>query len=373
MIRVLALTRYDRNGASSRLRTFQYQPYFRDQAVDFNIQSFVDKQALISRYDSGRYSMLGLAKSVLQRLKRIWNRGAYDLLWIEKETIPWLPFIAEKAVLSGKRYVLDYDDATFHNFDLHPMAWVRHVYGRKIDRLMAGATLVVAGNAYLADRARKAGAPWVEILPTVVDYPRYVLRNQEANASTNSTSDNRRKRVVWVGTPYTVKYLIDLTDEFQQLAKQEDFTLRVIGGGPVEMPGVDVECLDWQEATEVERISECDIGIMPLRSTPWEKGKCGYKLIQYMACGLPVVASDIGVNSEIVTDGMNGFLVGSENSWLESLRRLLKDGNLRKQMGTKGEKIVEERFNLETSAIRLAGFLKSAALKNLSNRTSANQ
>ncbi len=365
IIKVLALTRFDRNGASSRMRTIQYQPLLRNLGIDLTIQSFIDKDGLASRYLSGRYSIRKLASRILTRVKTVvMDRPAYDLVWIEKEVIPWLPYLAEKAILCGASYVLDYDDATFHNYDLHPRTWIRGLYGRKLDTLMANATLVVAGNSYLADRARNASAGWVEIVPTVVDYAHYANRNRQSIRSNSPGGAFRRKTIVWIGTPYTVKYLLDLKEDFQRLSTRIAFTLRVIGGGRVEMPGVDIECLEWKESNEVERLSECDIGIMPLRNTPWEKGKCGYKLIQYMACSLPVVASAIGVNLEIVRHGENGLLVGDEDSWVEQLERLLRDDDLRREMGHLGQKSVEEKYSLERMSRRLANLLTAAASGN---------
>ncbi len=361
-IKVLALTRYDRNGASSRMRTIQYEPLLRDLGVDLSIYPFVDKDSLASRYSSGRYSIRNLIKRIAYRANLVVrSQKAYDLVWIEKELFPWLPYFAENAILGGANYVLDYDDATFHNYDLHRKAWVRRLYGRKLDALMSKATLVVTGNSYLAERARNANASWVEIIPTVVDYSQYANRSKITTSLRNKDGEHRRKKIVWIGTMYTVKYLMDIKEEIQRLAARNSFKLCVIGGGKIEMPGVDVECLDWNESTEVERIAECDIGIMPLRNTPWEKGKCGYKLIQYMACSLPVVASAVGVNSEIVRDGGNGFLVDSQNSWLEPLERLLRDEDSCRRMGSVGQQSVEEKYNLEHASKRLAHLLRSAA------------
>ncbi len=115
------------------------------------------------------------------------------------------------------------------------------------------------------------------------------------------------------------------------------------------------------EETEVESISECDVGLMPLFDSPWERGKCGYKLIQYMACGLPVVASDVGVNSEIVQDEVNGFLARSSEDWVNSLERLLTDTEMRKRMGKAGRQRVEEEYCIQKTAPKLAGWLKQVA------------
>jgi glycosyltransferase involved in cell wall biosynthesis len=348
------------------MRTIQYGPLLREHGIDMSVCPFVDNDTLATRYSSGRYSIRNLMSRIATRANLVARaQSAYDLVWIEKELFPWLPYFAEKAILGGANYVLDYDDALFHNYDLHRNAWVRRLYGRKLDALMSKASLVVAGNSYLAERARNANASWVEIVPTVVDFPLYANRSKLAICSRNKAGKDRRKKIVWIGTTYTIKYLMDIKEEIQRLAARNSFTLCVIGGGKIEMPGVDVECLDWNELTEIDKISECDIGIMPLRNTPWEKGKCGYKLIQYMACSLPVVASAVGFNSEIVRDGENGFLVNAQNSWMESLERLLRDEDLCKRMGYIGRQCVKEKYNLEHSSKELAQLLRTVALEKI--------
>jgi glycosyltransferase involved in cell wall biosynthesis len=221
---------------------------------------------------------------------------------------------------------------------------------------MAHAALVVGGNSYLAQRARDAGAKWVEVLPTVIDLDRY-----PATAPTRPIPSDHIPRIVWIGSPTTATYLQMLAGPLQTLAKSHAFVLRVIGGGCVDMPGVQVEELPWSEATEVAQISGCTVGVMPLLDTMWERGKCGYKLIQYMACSLPVVASDVGVNSEIVQQGGNGFLAKTPEEWVAALGTLLSDQALALQMGSAGRKRVEQLYCIQKAGPKLAALLRSAA------------
>lgn len=150
-------------------------------------------------------------------------------------------------------------------------------------------------------------------------------------------------RIVWIGFLHTMKYLALLRDPLIRLSDKVKFKFRVIAGSSFYIPGVDTEFVLWSEETEAASIQACDIGVMPLIDSGWERGKCGYKLIQYMACGLPVVASAVGANCEIVCDGENGFLVGSENEWADALSKLLSDVTLCQQMGKEGRKQVESK------------------------------
>ena len=269
----------------------------------------------------------------------------YDLIWIEKEIFPFLPaFIECLLARMGVLYVVDYDDALFHRYDRNKNWLIRVILGRKIDSVMKCASLVIAGNEYLADKARSAKAQNVAIVPTVVDLTRY-QENQQLNKSSLV--------IGWIGSPSTSKYLLSISSVIKSLTK--DFNVRFVAVGASEdvISGTDVEVLPWSEETEVQSIQTFDIGIMPLADDPWERGKCGYKLIQYMACGIPVVASPVGVNKQIVKHGVNGFLAQNVTEWEQALQQLLSDENLRSQMGNKGRDLVESRYSLQIQAPRL--------------------
>jgi glycosyltransferase involved in cell wall biosynthesis len=342
MNNILLLTRYGRLGASSRLRSLQYAPCFEADGMTCTIRPLFPDRMLEARYRAGGYRSIEVLGAYGLRAWQLMRRHKFDLIWIEKEALPWLPAWVERLLLRGVPYVLDYDDAIFHNYDLHRSTWVRRLLGRRIDRLMKGASLVVAGNEYLAERARDAGAARVEVVPTVIDLGRYEPRHARWRAKT-------APRIVWIGSPSTVRYLAALSAPLLALAGRVAFSLRVIGG-ELDIPGVEVECVPWTEATEADVLAECDIGIMPLGDSPWERGKCGYKLIQYMACALPVVASSVGANRQIVRDGENGFLVDRESSWTARLAQLLSDGALRQAMGEAGRRRVEAEYCLQRTA-----------------------
>lgn len=354
-MRVLVLTRYGRLGASSRLRFLQHMPWLRDAGVDCTVQAFFSDEMLQTRYQSGRYPRMQVLSAYGERVRQLMRCRQFDLVWIEKEALPWLPAWFECFLLRDAPYVLDYDDAIFHNYDLHASKWVRRSLGRRIDRLMARASLVVSGNEYLAQRARDAGAPWVEVVPTVVDLDHYEC------ASKGTGYGGAAPCIVWIGSPSTVQYLAQIEEPLTMLARQFPFRLRVVGA-TLAMPGVNVECVPWSEATEAQSIAQCDVGIMPLADSPWERGKCGYKLIQYMACGLPVVASPVGVNQEIVQEGQNGYLAEGGGEWVEKLLHLLGDPGLREVMGRAGRLRVEAKYCVQQVAPRLAVLLCKAGV-----------
>jgi glycosyltransferase involved in cell wall biosynthesis len=347
--RVAAFTRYAALGASSRMRLLQYLPALEAASIDVALNPLLPDEYLRSKY-SGQSIGGHVLKAYGQRGAALLTAGRRaDVLWIEKELWPWAPAFLERAARFGLPTVLDYDDAIFHNYDLHPNALLRRLYGRKIDLLMREATLVVAGNDYLADRARLAGAPRVEILPTVVDARRYAPRSP-------SPEPRRELLIGWIGSQSTAEYMRRVSAPLAALAQAFPIRVRMIGAS-AELPGVPVEHVAWSEADEARALAELDVGLMPLPDEPWERGKCGYKLIQYMACGVPVVASPVGANRRIVDHGEQGFLAESDTEWLVALKTLAADASLRDRMGRSGYAKVSREYSLASAAPRLAGWL----------------
>jgi glycosyltransferase involved in cell wall biosynthesis len=351
---ILLLSRYSRLGASSRLRTMQYLPILACEGLHVEVAPFFDDAYLEVLY-SGQGMRRSTAGYMLERIKRMRRRPAPDLIWLEKEALPWVPWLVERAVLPhGIPIVSDYDDAVFHRYDKHPRGVVRSVLGRKIGRVMAASDLVMAGNPYLADHARRSGARRVEIIPTVVD-----LESYDVDLGGKS---NDAPCIGWIGTPQTWKELAHPVHKvLDPLLAQNSAIFRAVGAGMQPETRGTLEIVPWAESTEVSLIQSMDIGVMPLPDTPWTRGKCGYKLIQYMACGLPVVASPVGVNSEIVEHGVSGFLAESDDEWLAAVKTLLNNPFLRRRMGAAGRKKVEEKYSLQASGPRVAQMLRSVA------------
>jgi glycosyltransferase involved in cell wall biosynthesis len=274
-------------------------------------------------------------------------------LWIEYELFPWLPGLVE--VLGTARrapYLVDYDDAIFHRYDRHPNPLIRTVLGGKIDGVMRRAALVVVGNEYLYDRAVAAGAQRVEILPTSIDLARYVPSESVSHDPFT---------IGWIGSPATTRYLDQVHGALAEFCAHRQAQVVLVGASDPGWQDVPYRCHPWSEATEVTEIGRFDVGIMPLEDSPWERGKCGYKLIQYMACGKPVIASPVGVNARIVEPGINGYLAESKEDWLQALTALIGDAGLRRQMGTNGRVKVERKFTIQVNGSRLVAMLRAVA------------
>lgn len=352
--RILFLTKYSQAGASSRYRTFQFIPFLRQAGLHCEVTPLFDDRYLATKYRVGRAHAADVARAIGRRLLQLLRAARFDLLVLEYELLPYFPAWIERLLARrGIRYAVDYDDALFHQYDRHRSSLVRRLLGDKIATVMRGSRLVTAGNEYLASYAAAAGAKWVEEVPTVVDPGRYAPR--EAHRGSASVT------IGWIGSPTTSKYLESIAGPLAQVCRETGATVRLIGAGAVALPGVQLESLPWDQATETRSIAGFDIGIMPLADGPWELGKCGFKLIQYMACGLPVVASPVGANRRIVESGVHGFLPGSAEEWVTALTAMVRDPLLRARMGAQGRERVERCYSTHVVAPRLARLLLQAA------------
>lgn len=358
-MRVLLLNRYSQLGASSRIRTYQYLPLLQASGIEVKTSALFDDEYIINLYAGKRVSRISLLKAFAVRLRAMTQKNKFDLIWVEKEMLPWLPGWMEKLLAGrGIPWIVDYDDAIFHSYDRHKRRIVRAMLGQKIDRLMAHSSLVIAGNEYLASRARYAGAENVEILPSAVDLERYT---SSAVQDKSLIDQDKVFSIGWMGSPATKNYLLVIRAALKEVCANDGVKLILVGSGNLELPDVQPEIRPWTEATEIEELRRFDAGIMPLADDDWSRGKCGYKLIQYMASSLPVIASPVGANKDIVEDGVNGILASSNNEWVSAIRTLKSDHELRKHMGINGRKRVEARYCLQRTGPILADLMHETA------------
>ena len=347
MTNVLLLTRYERLGASSRVRFLQFLPALESQGFTFDVRPLLDNDYVRSLYGGPSVGAGRLFMSYMRRFGALRRRLRYDVVWLEKEALPWLPAWVDIARLQGLPYVVDYDDAWFHRYEHH---WASPLLGHKIDAIMRVAHTVVAGNDYIARRAREAGARHVEIVPSAIDLDRY-RDLPEPPAREGLT-------VGWIGIPLNAHYLAIIAPALRAVSSVK---LHVVGGAvPAELSGIAAESFEWTEETEIARIAAFDVGVMPLHDTPWERGKCAYKLLQVMAAGKPVIASPVGANRQVVRHGVNGFLAETTEEWTGALRKLA-DPELRRRMGEEARRTVAEHYATAVIVPRLASILSEAA------------
>ena len=212
----------------------------------------------------------------------------------------------------------------------------------------------MAGNQYLADYAKKTNQN-VTIVPTTIDTEKYQV--------VEKNSENDLITIGWSGSFSTVPHLDTIREVFQELAKKENFRLKVIGTSTYEIPGVNIEAMAWKSESEVEDLTSIDIGIMPLPDDEWSKGKCGLKALQYMALGIPTICSPVGVNATIIEDGVNGFLASGKDEWIRKIKQLMNSVELRRKFGQAGRKTVEEKYSAKVVAPQVLKLFDSIVKK----------
>jgi glycosyltransferase involved in cell wall biosynthesis len=359
-IRVLALSPIPEEAAGCRFRIAQFIPYLASVGIDVTLSSLFTPEFFALVYKRGHYLRKALTFSALslKRLDSLRDVSRFDLVFIYREVFPIGPAIVERLLSLRRRppVVFDFDDAIF----LPAVSEANRFIGalkqpRKTASIVRHSDHVIAGNAYLAEYARRFN-PAVTMIPTCVDTRRFVPVG-------GAPSDGRRAGGVpvvgWIGSPTTALYLRQLLPVLQRVAREHAFVLRVSGAGdPVEAPGLDVDNQPWALGREVDLFNTCDVGVYPLTDDEWSKGKCGFKAIEFMACGVPVVAAAVGVNREIIQDGVNGFLASTADEWVHKVGRLLADPALRQSFAAAGRRTVEERYSLAVNAPRLAETLR---------------
>ena len=286
-----------------------------------------------------------------RRARSILSVRPGDVVLVQGELFPWLPAFVDLFFLRKARVILDYDDAIFHRYDLHRLRLIRVALGRKIDKLMRGSKLVIVGNRYLGNRAERAGALTIEWLPTVVDIERY--------STAPPPTASAPVVVGWIGTPITwASFGEALFQTISDAIEDENVTFLVVGASKTPGKSGRIEFVPWTEDTEAQSIAGMSIGLMPLDRSPWASGKCGYKLIQYLACGVPVIASPVGANRDIVVEGTNGLFAETPDDWAREIARLAKSPEWRLEMGARGRKMVRDTYSIQSAGPRLVRMIK---------------
>ena len=345
-IKVLGLALYGPLAASTRYRLGQYVPGLAATGINLEIHSLLG-DGYLRRTFQGRSPPLGyLLRKGCQRLGVLLRRRDFDVVILYGELLPLIPGWLERALLPMP-YLYDFDDAFFLKYRTGRMRLLRPMLGDKFSTVIAGAAAITAGNAYLAGYARAINHETF-VLPTVVDTSRYVPMPRPAGAPFT---------VGWMGSPSTAPYLLQLTETLSRLGREGPLRLVVVGGNAPQIPGIEIEEVAWSEETEVDWINRFDVGVMPLPDSEWARGKCAFKLIQYMACGVPVVASRVGANQDVLTKEC-GFMAADSDEWTAALRQLRDQPELRASMGASGRDRIVAQFSLAVNLPRLASVIR---------------
>ena len=338
-MRIVYFAASERDGPSSRYRIYQYREALRQGGVDLVIAPALSNRYFAAERGRGLLRFLRraatLATGLARRLAQLRYLRKADGVVIEREFFPWLPPLFEW-LLSRRRngYVLELDDAIYLS---RGRRW-------KYPGLLRRARAVIAGNEHLASYARGLN-PLVFVVPTTVSIAACPVKA--------SYTLGTPARIGWVGLASNFPHLAAAGAALHEVCAQLPARLVVVSARPpvLDLP---IEFVPWDERTETATIRTFDIGIMPLFDTAFARGKCGLKLLQYMSCGVPCIASPVGVNRDIIHSGDNGLLAADPAAWHDCLLQLLTDEALRQRLGAAGRRTVELHYALETWGPRLA-------------------
>jgi len=371
---VLGLSSYPVEAAATRYRLSQFIGPLSERGITLTVRPFLNSKAFHLLYQRRALlrTSLALTKALVGRMKDLWLLARADVVLVQREAMLFGPPLLEwlAARVFKRPMVLDLDDATY-------VPYTSPTYGKlgktlkwfsKTDDLIRWASVVTCGNRAIAEYAESKGAT-TRIIPTVVDTDVFVPSSHMSSGPLV---------LGWIGTHSTFPYLRAVFPVLQDLAKTHPFKLKIVGAGTntLSIPGVEVENLEWRLEREVEDFQSFDVGLYPidpsLYAEKWAAGKSGFKAIQYMAVGIPFVASPVGAMAEIGEAGVTHFQATSNEEWFSRLELLLADAQLRRTMGESGRRHAVEHYSLSEQADKLARSLLAAAAGDKTSRGLAN-
>jgi glycosyltransferase involved in cell wall biosynthesis len=330
---------------SQRYRFEQYEAWLAEHGLETTYSPVLRESEYEAMYRPGGVAQKGLAtaRGLLRRVRESLEVSDYDIVMVQREAVQ-LGTAAFEAVVgrSSSKLVFDFDDAIWLP-DVSPanrrFAWLKRP--EKVPKIISYSDMVLAGNDYLADYARKFNTN-VRVLPTTIDTREYVPGPAPKDTSTVC--------IGWSGSVTTIKHF-ELAVPFLKAVRErfgDRVSFKVIGDPGYRNDELGIRGVPWRAETEVADLSELDIGIMPLPDEAWARGKCGLKGLQYMGLGIPPVMSPVGVNVQIVSDGVNGYLASSLDEWVGKLTALIESEEQRRRLGAAARQTVMDRYSVES-------------------------
>ena len=348
MPKVLFLTAYPIEDASCRYRVHQFLPHLERAGYDCTISSFCSPElfGLLKQHGRMPEKCAGLLRSTVGRLALIRHLDSFDLVVIHREAFPFLaPHIEKWIFARHQKAIFSFDDAIYAGHadvsSLSHPALYRWKHGRRYDEVIRHSSFVIAGNRILAEYARRFNSR-VTVIPTVVDCAQYTVRAARRDLS-------RPLTIGWMGSGSTSPYLKIVEPALRRLAYTYpgEVQFRFFGDPSYSPDFPYANSSPFTLETELENLHSIDIGLMPLPDTEWTRGKCAFKAIQYMASGIPVVASPVGITCDLIQDGVNGLLAVSPEDWFTQIALMLGDPELRARLALAGRRTIEASYSLE--------------------------
>lgn len=360
---IVYFTKHTTAGPSSRYRSYAYHSYLEKDGFTVTAHALFPSYYLKRFYKSGRKPVLIALCAYARRLLQLIFIKKYDIIYIEYELFPYLSFGLEKWLLRKQKHiVIDYDDAVFHNYDNSKKEWVKKWCGNKIQQLVALSDVVITGSPYLT-RWMLPHAKEVTEIPTSISIQKY-----SATLPAKLPAEERKLfRIGWIGSATTSPFILLVKDALLQLQQLYNTTLVLIGFDKKlekQLQGLQYVNYPWQEDTETSLLKTCDVGIMPLPNEPFANGKCGFKLIQYMACGLPTLSTPVEANIKINRGGDNLF-ANTKFEWYSCLAAIIQNQTFYQQTGENNIAVAKEFYSIENNQIHYLSLFQNVLSDNV--------
>ncbi|MBC6988306.1 glycosyltransferase family 4 protein [Hymenobacter sp. BT491] len=330
---------------SQRFRFEQYFDFLTEKGHTYHVAPFLSDSTWAILYKPGHTlaKVLGILGGFVRRAALLFTVPRYDRVFIHREAAPIGPPIFEWLIAKvlGKKIIYDFDDAIWMKDPAGEQTFISSLkWQQKVGSICRWAYKVSCGNAYLREYALQFN-PNSIINPTTLDTEH--LHNQVRDQHQTS-----RPVIGWTGTHTTLRHLDLVWPVLEKLENEGyDFEFRVISNQPPEHAGLrSLTFTPWRKATEIEDLLGFHLGLMPLVDDPWARGKCAFKALQYMSLGMPALVSPVGMNTEVVQEGHNGYICDTDAEWEAALRKLLADQELRAKQGAMARRTIVERYSV---------------------------
>jgi glycosyltransferase involved in cell wall biosynthesis len=320
--------------AASRYRVLQYIPYLTSKGIEAKVHLY--------------------PKTFKEIFQFFNDLSQYHIIFLQRKRFnqPLLGLFKRKA----KRIIYDFDDAVMYRNSTAPSPYSR-TRQRRFARIIKAADLVIAGNNFLKDQAARY-TDRVTMIPTAIDRDKYSAKDYRTKKDTVT--------IGWIGDHGSIHYLAKMRHVFEELGKKyPNLELKIICDTFFDCEKIRIIKKMWNGKEEIADLQSLDIGVMPLVDDPWSMGKCGLKILQYYGVGVPTVCTPVGVNRDVVQDGVNGFWAMHDEEWVEKLSILIEDPSLRQKMGLRGREFVSKSYSLQGCAPRFYGALADVAQKGI--------
>lgn len=339
--RILIICPYPKGwAAGQRLKYEQYISHWEKNGYEVTISSFFDLDTWKVLYVKKKYikKILGTIRGFLKRIGDIRNADTYDLVYIFLWVSPLGKFFFEKALLNkAKKVIYDFDDSIF----LDTTNWLQNILKspKKFNYLIENAHHVILSSPFNLDRCKEINLKHsVSYIPCSLDTSRF-------KPIKNNIASDKKIVLGWTGTFSSIPYLNSIRHILIKLKEERDFKLLLITNFEYEFPEMDLEVMEWKKESEISDLNKIDIGLYPIHMDEWSLGKGGLKIMQYMSIGIPGVATNYGTAQHIIDNASNGFLVSTDQEWLDVLKLLIDNENLRNKVGTQGLHDLEKNYS----------------------------